>query len=67
MQSYAQLKLEELNETRHREMRRAHDERLVGGAGRSLRLRVGGSVARFGARVAGEPRLAWPAPATTRA
>ncbi len=66
MQSFAQLRLEELNERRQREMRHARDERVARSAGNSLRLRVGGFVVRFGARVAGEPRLAWASPAMTR-
>jgi hypothetical protein len=59
MQSLAQLKLEDLKQRRESEFRRAHDERLASVGGRSLRSRIGRSVVRFGARLAGEPRLIW--------
>jgi hypothetical protein len=59
MQSFAQLKVEELKQQREWEFKRFHDERLVSDGSRSLRMRIGGSVVRLGARLAGEPRLAW--------
>jgi hypothetical protein len=59
MQSFAQLKVEELKQQREWEFKRAHDERLASVGRRSLRFRIGESVVRLGARLAGEPRLAW--------
>jgi hypothetical protein len=59
MQSFAQLKLEDLKQRREWQIKRAQDERLTSAASRSLRLRIGASVVRFGARLAGEPRLSW--------
>ena len=59
MQSFAQLKVEELKQQREWEIKRTHDERLACVGRRSLRFRIGESVVRLGARLAGEPRLAW--------
>ena len=59
MQSFAQLKVEELKQQREWQIERAHDERLASVGRRSLRLRIGRSVVRLGVRLAGEPRLPW--------
>lgn len=59
MQSYAQLKVEELKQQREWQFERAHDERLASVGRRSLRLHIGRSVVRLGVRLAGEPRLPW--------